>query len=207
MYDNLRLSQKQCILSIAKVTTRNKAGYFPTQWETKHSRFDFDAWVGPWNTWGHQTVEAARVACHACASPWLWCLNTYICLAFVLEEDESSIAFSCSFKTQWLVLLSTSSLCSPVLPVVAQELPSAPHGCMDGSCYPATGNLLIGRAINLTATSTCGLDGSEQYCIVSHLQVTQCIKRIYGFSKSNLFSVVFVLCTNLCNSCRDLMQC
>ena len=44
------------------------------------------------------------------------------------------------------------------------------QGCDKRSCYPATGNLLIGRQDKLNSTDTCGQNGSkDRYCIISSL--------------------------------------
>ncbi|KAJ8269152.1 hypothetical protein COCON_G00117590 [Conger conger] len=45
--------------------------------------------------------------------------------------------------------------------------------CDGPSCHPQLGDLMVGRSGQLSATSTCGLDGPQKYCILGHLEDEQ----------------------------------
>ncbi|XP_062418892.1 laminin subunit beta-4 isoform X2 [Pungitius pungitius] len=45
--------------------------------------------------------------------------------------------------------------------------------CLDAFCNPQLGDLMVGRSTQLSATSTCGLDGPQNYCIIGYLEGEQ----------------------------------
>ncbi|XP_009863212.1 PREDICTED: laminin subunit beta-4 [Apaloderma vittatum] len=53
------------------------------------------------------------------------------------------------------------------------RLQRAQDDCNAGSCHPAVGDLLLGRSKQLTASSTCGMNSPQKYCIVGYLEAEQ----------------------------------
>ncbi|XP_010294871.1 PREDICTED: laminin subunit beta-4 [Phaethon lepturus] len=49
----------------------------------------------------------------------------------------------------------------------------AQDDCDAGSCHPAVGDLLLGRSKQLMASSTCGMNGPQKYCIIGYLEAEQ----------------------------------
>lgn len=52
-----------------------------------------------------------------------------------------------------------------------QEFQDLKDDCPGGFCSPQLGDLMLGRAAQLSASSTCGLHGPQNYCIIGYLEV------------------------------------
>uniref|UniRef100_A0A668SLK7 Laminin, beta 4 n=1 Tax=Oreochromis aureus TaxID=47969 RepID=A0A668SLK7_OREAU len=65
-------------------------------------------------------------------------------------------------------------LSAAFLPAVRlQDYKDFQDPCPISSCNPQVGDLLVGRAAQLSASSTCGLDGPQNYCIIGYLEEGQ----------------------------------
>lgn len=77
------------------------------------------------------------------------------------HRKKKCVFQACSFMSTQLL----ETHCVVFLPaaVVAAAAQSS-NDCSRGACYPPSGDLLLGRAQQLRASSTCGATGSEVYC-------------------------------------------
>ena len=69
-------------------------------------------------------------------------------------------------------------------PLLALGGARAQQACEAGQCFPAVGDLLIGRGDRLVANSTCGLQGEEDYCIIGLCSKSELTLRKSNFSTS-----------------------
>ncbi|KAK2535550.1 Lamb1 [Columba livia] len=60
-----------------------------------------------------------------------------------------------------------------LLHLMLVRLQHAQDDCDAGSCHPAIGDLLLGRSKQLTASSTCGMNSPQKYCIIGYLEDEQ----------------------------------
>ncbi|KAL4003909.1 fumarate hydratase, class II [Sarotherodon galilaeus] len=75
---------------------------------------------------------------------------------------------------QYLKSLQAVCLSAAFLPAVRlQDYKDFQDPCPISSCNPQVGDLLVGRAAQLSASSTCGLDGPQNYCIIGYLEEGQ----------------------------------
>ena len=66
-------------------------------------------------------------------------------------------------------------------PLLALGGARAQQACEAGQCFPAVGDLLIGRGDRLVANSTCGLQGEEDYCIIGLCSKSLTIRKKRSF--------------------------
>lgn len=76
-------------------------------------------------------------------------------------------------------------------PLLALGGARAQQACEAGQCFPAVGDLLIGRGDRLVANSTCGLQGEEDYCIIGSCSKSLTIRKIRLFGILTIRKKIF----------------